>query len=102
MSARRGTNSMSATDLENVSKQMYEECLEEIVLGVAFDIHRSVKTGLFAIIDTETLNKEKSTPMDISNSGTIGSTDVFGQVISTMVGVPALKKQPECKILSNF
>ena len=92
MSNRRG---LSNSDLENVSKQIYEECLEEIVLGVAFDIHRSVKTGLFAVIEPESPSKKGGTPMEVGNSGF--GTDVFGQVITTMVGVPALKKQPECR-----
>jgi len=91
MSNRRGPLN---SDVENVSKQIFDECLDEIVLGVAFDIHRSVKTGLFAVIEPESPNK-KGTPMEVGNSGY--ATDVFGQVITTMVGVPALKKQPECR-----
>ena len=90
MSNRRGSLN---TDVENVSKQIFDECLDEITLGVAFDIHRSVKTGLFAVIEPDSPNK-KGTPMEVGPSGF--ATDVFGQVITTMVGVPALKKQPEC------
>lgn len=90
--------------MENVSKQIFDECLDEIVLGVAFEVHRSVKTGLFAVLEPDSPSKKGvagggggSSPMDTTTgTGAPLGVDVFGQVISTMIGVPALKKQPEC------
>ena len=84
----------SSSDIDNLAKQVYEECLDEIILGVAFETHRSAKTGLFAVLESaESPNKNKNPPID--NIGNV-AVDVFGQVISTMMGVPPLKKQPEC------
>lgn len=103
MSRRSSSNVVSNSDLENVSKQIFDECLDEIVLGVAFEVHRSVKTGLFAVLEPDSPKKgvaggggtsASGTPMD--TTGAPLGVDVFGQVISTMIGVPALKKQPEC------
>jgi SAGA-associated factor 11 len=102
MSVRRNPPNLTNSEMESVSKQIFDECLDELVLGVAFEIHRSVKTGLFAIMDAAA-DKSASigpsrgvTPMDTSSLNSLQCVDVFGQVISTTVGVPALKKQPEC------
>ena len=59
-SNRRNTSGLSNSDVENVSKQIFDEIVDELVLGVAFDVHRSVKTGLFAILETESPTKLKS------------------------------------------
>ena len=85
---------ISNAEMETMSKQIYDEILDELVLGVGFDVHRSVKTGMFAILETES-SKSKNLDQDFNQSTNLG-IDVFGQVIQTMVGVPALKKQPEC------
>jgi SAGA-associated factor 11 len=103
MSNRRGSSVVSSVgDADTVAKQVYDECLDEIILSCAFDIHRSVKTGLFAVLEADSPTKAKS--MDTTSSSASDpagvlpnlAVDVFGQVISTMLGVPALKKQPEC------
>ena len=89
MSRGRG----SSNDLDTLTKEIYDECLDEIILGVAFETHRSAKTGLFAVLEAaESPNKHKN---PVENIGNV-AVDVFGQVISTMMGVPPLKKQPEC------
>merc|ERR1711963_1238133 len=85
---------ISNAEMETMSKQIYDEIIDELVLGVAFDVHRSVKTGMFAILETDS-SKSKNMDQDFNQSTNLG-IDVFGQVIQTMVGVPALKKQPEC------
>ena len=85
---------ISNAEMETMSKQIYDEIIDELVLGVAFDVHRSVKTGMFAILETDA-SKSKNMDQDFNQSTNLG-IDVFGQVIQTMVGVPALKKQPEC------
>jgi len=88
--SRRG----SSNDLDTLTKEIYDECLDEIILGVAFETHRSAKTGLFAVLEAaESPNKIKNPQLE--NIGNV-AVDVFGQVISTMMGVPPLKKQPEC------
>ena len=96
-SNRRNTSGLSNSDVENVSKQIFDEIVDELVLGVAFDVHRSVKTGLFAILETESPTKLKSAmEIDSNLNQTNLGMDVFGQVITTQFGVPPLKKQPEC------
>ena len=77
MSNRRGSLN---TDLENVSKQIFDECLDEITLGVAFDIHRSVKTGLFAVIEPDSPNK-------ISEDGLMGASHHPDNEDSLQVGI---------------
>ena len=55
--SRRG----SASDLDTLAKEVYDECLDEIILGVAFETHRSAKTGLFAVLEAaESPNKNKN------------------------------------------
>merc|ERR1711944_99304 len=49
---------------------------------------------MFAILETDS-SKSKNMDQDFNQSTNLG-IDVFGQVIQTMVGVPALEKQPEC------
>lgn len=94
--SRRSSSGISNSDVDNVTRQVFDDCLDEIILGVSFDIHRSVKTGLFAVLELDSLSpSKKGTAMDTSGS-TNYAVDVFGQVISTHTGVPALKKQPEC------
>ena len=66
-SNRRNTSGLSNSDVENVSKQIFDEIVDELVLGVAFDVHRSVKTGLFAILETESPTKLKSS-MEIDSN----------------------------------
>lgn len=53
---------------------------------------RSVKTGVFNLIEVP----EKATGHSTTSSNSPAAVDVFGQYISTSVGVPVLKKQPEC------
>lgn len=96
-SNRRTATGLSNAELETMSKQIFDEVLDELVLGVAFDVHRSVKTGLFAILETDSQNKSKSMEVDANlNQTTNLGVDIYGQVVQTMMGVPALKKQPEC------
>ena len=101
MSGRRGSAGLSNNEMEAVSKFVYDDLLDEVMLGLAFDVHRSVRTGLFSVLESaESPSKvarlEGETSTATKPGTNIPLTDVFGQTISTMVGVPALKKQPEC------
>lgn len=77
--------------LDQVSASIYDDLVDEIVLGVAFEIHRCVKTGILQLLDNFDDTESGSEMPDPKCP-----VDVFGQVISTTSGVPALKKQPEC------
>ena len=55
------TKAGSTNDLDTLTKEIYDECLDEIILGVAFETHRSAKTGLFAVLEAaESPNKHKN------------------------------------------
>ncbi len=79
-------------DLEEAAEEAFNDLLDEVSLGLCFDLHRAVKTGVYALTEVpETVNPRAS----LAPPGG-GATDIFGQVITTAVGVPTLKKQPEC------
>lgn len=76
-------------EVEAAATYTLDRMVDEIILGMCFDVHRSVKTGVYSLT-------EVPEPRDARGPGGPGGTDVFGQVITTAVGVPTLKKQPEC------
>ena len=55
---------------------------------------RSARTGLLPLLEVPAPSPSKSSASTASSSGY--ATDVFGSVVQTSSGVPALKKQPEC------
>ena len=61
--------------------------VDEIVLGMCFDIHKSVRTGCYSAIQ---LTAEESPPMSIA-----GHVDVFGLAVTTITGLPSLKTVPQ-------
>ncbi len=100
--------------LDSAVETIFQDLVDEVALGLCFDIHRlyyititaksawvkrhtmlhrSVKTGVFALTEIPEGRDPGQTGSSSSNSG---ATDVFGQVVTTSVGVPMLKKQPEC------
>ena len=101
MSGRRNASGLSSSEMDAAAKFVFDDLLDDVMLGLAFEVHRSVKTGLFAILDSAESSPSKSAKMESESVAATSATgrpltDVFGQTISTMVGVPALKKQPEC------
>ena len=53
---------------------------------------RCAKTGVLPLLEVPAA----ASPSKSSSSTGGYATDVFGSVIQTQTGVPALKKQPEC------
>ena len=84
--------------MDEMARQVLQELIDDVILGQAFDIHRSVKTGLHTLIDPDFgENLNSSTAATTAAATTSGSlVDVFGQAVTTSSGVPALKKQCEC------
>ena len=78
--------------LEKMALEVYEELVDDAVISLAFEIHRSIKTGLYFLIDPE--DGEIGGDPDVPGGAL--AVDVFGQLITTTSGVPALKKQCEC------
>merc|ERR1719461_2455105 len=61
--------------------------VDEIVLGLCFDIHRSIKSGSYTAVQ---LTQGESPPMPIA-----GHVDVFGLPVTTITGLPSLKTVPQ-------
>ncbi|XP_023244752.1 ataxin-7-like protein 3 [Centruroides sculpturatus] len=68
-------------DFEPLSLNVFEDIMDEVILGLCFDVHRAVKLGIFFLDEP----KEDEKKYEIVDE--IG-LDVFGQV--------PLKKQIEC------
>ena len=78
-------------EVDFLAEAVFDDLLDEVVLGVGFDVHQAAKTH---VADLAVLT---STPKTASTTSTsVLGVDVFGQVITTASGVPPLKKQPEC------
>ena len=69
------------------SEEIFNQMLDEIVLGLCFDIHKSIKTGTYSVTQ---LTAEDSPPIPIS-----GHVDVFGQPVTTLTGLPTMKNVPQ-------
>jgi len=106
--------------LEAEANSILEQLIDDAILGQAFEIHRSIKTGLYFISDPDFGEDSNDSTNNNSNDGSVASgsnmgggagggsgassvsgsaallTDVFGQAVTTTSGVPALKKQCEC------
>ncbi|PSN32500.1 hypothetical protein C0J52_21942 [Blattella germanica] len=70
---------------ENVAiaaNSVYEKLVDDVILGVVFDVHHAVKTGLFDMDDSVREEKSDNQMMDGSDA------DVFGQ--------QPIKKAQEC------
>jgi len=75
------------TLLTTASEEVFDTMVDEIVLGVCFDIHRSIKCGSYAAIQ---LTQAESPPMPIA-----GHVDVFGMPVTTITGLPSMKTIPQ-------
>ena len=69
------------------SEDIFNQMLDEIVLGICFDIHKSIRTGCYAAMQ---LTAEESPPMSAA-----GHVDVFGLAVTTITGLPSLKTVPQ-------
>jgi len=69
------------------SEEIFDLMLDEIVLGVCFDIHKSIKTGTYSVTQ---LTAEDSPPIPVA-----GHVDVFGLPVVTHTGLPTLKVVPQ-------
>lgn len=69
------------------SEEVFETMVDEIVLGLCFDIHRSIKSGSYTAVQ---LTQGESPPMPIA-----GHVDVFGLPVTTITGLPSLKTVPQ-------
>lgn len=69
-------------NLQAASENVFENLLEEVILGVVFEVHRSVKTGLFEI---EEAIQEDANEFRIVDAPDL---DIFGQ--------QPIKKPQEC------
>jgi len=83
------------TFASRASEDIFHQMLDEIVLGICFDIHKTIRTGSYSALQ---LTAEESPPMPIA-----GHVDVFGLAVTTITGLPSLKTVPqiECPNCSN-
>jgi len=80
-------NDPSIKDL--AAEAVFESMVDEISLGICFDIHRSIKIGTYRAIE---IGPEDRPPLPIA-----GHIDVFGQPVTTITGLPCLKTVPQCE-----
>lgn len=94
----------NVTLLDSEAREVFDELVDDAILGLAFEVHRSVKTGAYLLgeFDETEINSKTSsgTNASIAQESQIGhnsyALDVFGQTVSNTSGVPPLKKQCEC------
>lgn len=72
--------------LQRASEDILDTLVDDIILGICFELHRAVKTGLYEAMDYE----DNSTPHPVA-----GHVDVFGHAVSTITGLPSLKTVPQ-------
>ena len=95
----------NVTLLDAEAREVFDELIDDAILGLAFEVHRSVKTGAYLLgeLDESEGSTKNSSGTGITSIGQDGhvsnntyALDVFGQTVATTSGVPALKKQCEC------
>ena len=95
----------NVTHLDAEAREVFDELVDDAILGLAFEVHRSVKTGAYLLGEFDesegiTKNSSGTNNSSIVQEGQVGNNsyalDVFGQTISNTSGVPPLKKQCEC------
>ncbi|CAB4060413.1 SGF11 [Lepeophtheirus salmonis] len=63
-------------DVEEIAESIFLELVDEISLGIGFEVHRSVKIGLFPLLDSD--NSEPCSPSEAKKMGLCTNTmDVF-------------------------
>jgi len=73
--------------LVTASQDVFDTMVDEIILGICFEIHKSIKCGSYAATQ---LTQAESPPMPIA-----GHVDVFGLAVTTITGLPSLKTVPQ-------
>jgi len=71
------------------AEQVFETMLEEIAIGICFEIHRSIKIGAYRTVE---IGPVEGPPIPIT-----GHIDVFGLPVTTITGLPNLKMVPQCE-----
>jgi len=72
--------------LQKASEDILDTLVDDVILGICFDLHRAVKTGLYEAMDCD----DNNAPHPIA-----GHVDVFGLPVSTLTGLPSLKTVPQ-------
>jgi len=72
--------------LRLAAEDIFATMMDDIILGICFDLHRSVKNGVYEVTDTD----NNCHPLPIA-----GHVDVFGHQVSTITGLPSLKTIPQ-------
>ena len=95
----------NVTLLDAEAKEVFDELVDDAILGLAFEVHRSVKTGAYLLGEFDETegnikNLSGTNASSVAQENQIGhnsyALDVFGQTVSNTTGVPPLKKQCEC------
>lgn len=73
--------------LHQAAEDVLDTMIDEIILGVCFDIHRSAKIGALEVILGDAA-PEPSIPI-------AGHIDLFGHQVTTITGLPSLKNVPQ-------
>jgi len=73
--------------LQRAAEDVFNTMIDDIILGICFDIHRNVKTNVYEVMETD---EKIDAPMSIA-----GHVDVFGHPVSTITGLPTLKTVPQ-------
>ena len=73
--------------INRASEEVFDTMIDEIVLGLCFDIHKSIKIGSYSVTQ---LPDQDNPPIPIA-----GHVDVFGLPVMTYTGLPSLKTVPQ-------
>jgi len=88
LSAKVSTYLKKDPRLLNVAAQdVLDTMVDDVILGICFDLHRAVKSGVYEALETK---NENEPPMPIA-----GHVDVFGHPVATVTGLPSLKTVPQ-------
>jgi len=67
-------------DVANTAAEhVFNNLVDEVVLGFCFDIHRAVKTGVYSLLE---IPEPRSNTSGTTNVAGSGGTDVFGSQVS--------------------
>ena len=79
------------SNLETATNYLYNSLLDETILGIAFELHHSMKTGLLDEIEGEPQDTKTYRIVDLPG------TDVFGSCISKIANLIQCCKCPICE-----
>ena len=101
---RAKTTSLLAADsglASSASQTVFDTMVDEIVRGLCFDIHRTIKTGAFTAVQ---LTQEDRPPHPIAGHVDVFGTTPFtshfdlsflGTAVTTITGLPSLRAVPQ-------